>query len=117
MYAKLKSGGSSYDIVIPSDYMIGRMIAENMLEKLNFDNIPNYSFIMDEFKNKEYDLQNEYSVPYMWGIMGIIYNTQLVDPEDDIMSWNILWNEKYAKDILMFLNSRDAFAISLFRLG
>ena len=117
MYAKLKSGGASYDIIIPSDYMIARMINENMLEELNFDNIPNFSLIMDKFKVGDYDPEGRYSVPYTWGLVGIIYNKTLVDPEDNVASWNILWNEKYAKDILMFSNSRDAFAISQFRLG
>ncbi len=117
LYAKLKSGGTSYDIIIPSDYMISRMINEKMLEKLNFDNIPNKANIMDKFQTVDYDPKGEYSVPYTWGTVGIIYNTTLVDPEDDVNSWDILWNEKYAKDILMFSNSRDAFAISLFRLG
>jgi len=117
MYAKLKSGGASYDVIIPSDYMIARMINENMLEKLNFDNIPNASMIMDKFQTSDYDPDGLYSVPYTWGLVGIIYNTTLVDPEDNVNSWDILWNEKYAKDILMFSNSRDTFAISLFRLG
>lgn len=117
MYAKLKSGGASYDIIIPSDYMIARMINENMLEELNFDNIPNFSLIMDKFKVGDYDPEGRYSVPYTWGLVGIIYNKTLVDPEDNVASWDILWNEKYAKDILMFSNSRDAFAISQFRLG
>lgn len=117
MYAKLKSGGSSYDIIIPSDYMIARMINESMLEKLNFGNIPNFANIMEQFKSSTFDPTNEFSVAYLWGITGIIYNTSLIDPEDDISSWDILWNEKYAKDILMFSNSRDAFAISLMRLG
>lgn len=117
MYAKLKSGGSSYDVIIPSDYMIARMINENMLEKIDFSNIPNFKLISDNFKNNTFDPANEYAVPYMWGIMGIIYNKTLVDENDDISTWNILWNEKYAKDILMFSNSRDAFGISLIRLG
>ncbi len=117
MYAKLKSGGASYDVIIPSDYMIARMINENMLEELNFDNIPNFSLIMDKFKVGDYDPEGRYSVPYTWGLVGIIYNKTLVDPEDNVASWDILWNEKYAKDILMFSNSRDAFAISQFRLG
>ncbi|MHB1150929.1 MAG: ABC transporter substrate-binding protein [Eubacteriales bacterium] len=117
MYAKLKSGGSSYDVIIPSDYMIARMINENMLEKIDFSNIPNVRLISDNFKNNTFDPANEYSVPYMWGIMGIIYNKALVDENDDISTWDILWNEKYAKDILMFSNSRDAFGISLIRLG
>ncbi len=117
LYAKLKSGGAAYDIIIPSDYMIARLISEGMLEKLNFANIPNFSLIDDNYKNPDYDPTNEYSVPYTWGTVGIVYNTTLVDPEDDINTWNILWSEKYAKDILMFSNSRDAFAIALKRLG
>ena len=117
LYAKLKNGGSSYDIIIPSDYMIARMINEDMLEKLDFSNIPNYSLIMDKFKGIDYDPTEEYSVPYMWGMVGLIYNTTLVDPEDDVYSWSILWNEKYANNILMFSNSRDAFAIACKYLG
>lgn len=117
LYAKLKNGGSSYDIIIPSDYMIARMINEDMLEKLDFSNIPNYSLIMDKFKGIDYDPTEEYSVPYMWGMVGLIYNTTMVDPEDDVYSWSILWNEKYANNILMFSNSRDAFAIACKYLG
>ena len=118
LYAKLKNGGSSYDIIIPSDYMIARMINEDMLEKLDFSNIPNYdALIMDKFKGMDYDPTEEYSVPYTWGMVGIIYNTTLVDEEDDIESWQILWNEKYANNILMFSNSRDAFAIACKYLG
>lgn len=117
LYAKLKNGGSSYDIIIPSDYMIARMINEDMLEKLDFSNIPNYSLIMDKFKGIDYDPTEEYSVPYMWGMVGLIYNTTMVDSEDDVYSWSILWNEKYANNILMFSNSRDAFAIACKYLG
>jgi len=117
LYAKLKMGGSQYDIIIPSDYMISRMINEGMLKKLNFENIPNFSFIDEKFVNPDYDPTNEYSVPYLWGIVGIIYNTTLVDEEDDVTSWDILWNEKYANNILMFSNSRDTFGIALKRLG
>lgn len=117
MYAKMKSGGTSYDIVIPSDYMISRMINEGMLEKLDFSNIPNFGYIREDLKNPEYDAKNEYSVPYMWGVVGIIYNTTLVDPEDDVFSWDILWNEKYEGNIFMFSNSRDTFGIALKHLG
>ena len=81
-------------------------------KKLDFSNIPNYgNLIMDKFKGMEYDPTEEYSVPYTWGMVGLIYNTTLVDEEDDVGSWSILWNEKYANDILMFSNSRDAFAV------
>ena len=118
LYAKLKNGGSSYDVIIPSDYMIARMINEDMLEKLDFSNIPNYeNLIMDKFKEMDYDPTEEYSVPYTWGMVGLIYNTTLVDEGDDIGSWSILWNEKYANNILMFSNSRDAFAIACKYLG
>ncbi|MBR6740278.1 MAG: spermidine/putrescine ABC transporter substrate-binding protein [Clostridia bacterium] len=114
LYTKLKTGGSSYDIIIPSDYMIAKLIEEDMLEKLNFENIPNYKYIDESFKNTDYDPTNEYSVPYTWGTVGIIYNTKYVDPID---SWSALWDERYSDKILMFGNSRDAFAISAFLLG
>ncbi len=117
LYAKLKNGGSSYDIIIPSDYMIARMVNEDMLEELNFDNIPNYKLILDRFRGMEYDPEEKYSVPYTWGMVGLIYNTTLVDEEDELDSWSILWNEKYANNILMFSNSRDAFAIACKYLG
>jgi len=118
LYAKMKSGGgAAYDIIIPSDYMIARLINEDMLEELNFDNIPNYALIDDRYKNPDYDPENKYSVPYTWGTVGIIYNTTLVDPEDDMATWSVLWNEKYAGDILMFSNSRDAFMIAEKLLG
>ena len=116
LYTKLKTGGSTYDVIIPSDYMIGRLIHEDMLEELNFDNIPNYANIDDSFKNTAYDPENKYSVPYTWGTVGIIYNTKFVD-EADVGSWNLLWNSKYAGKILMFDNCRDAFAIAEFLNG
>ena len=115
LYSKLKSGGSNYDVIIPSDYMIARLIKEGMLEKLNFDNIPNASNIMDSFKGQNYDPTDEYSVPYSWGTVGIIYNTTMVEGTPD--SWDILWDEKYSNNILMFNNSRDAFGIAQKLLG
>lgn len=117
MYAKLKSGGTSYDVVIPSDYMVSRMINEGMLEKLDFSNIPNFEYIREDLRYPEYDPKNEYSVPYMWGVVGIVYNTTMVDPEDDIATWDILWDIDYAGNIFMFSNSRDTFGIALKRLG
>ena len=116
MYAKLKSGATSYDVIIPSDYMIERMISEGMLAELNFDNIPNYEHIVDQFRNQYYDPDNRYSVPYTYGMVGVIYNTTMVD-EADVGSWNLLWNEKYAGKILQFNNSRDAFGTAMYRLG
>ena len=116
LYSKLAGGGADYDIIIPSDYMISRLIDEDKLEPLNFDNIPNFSDVDPELKNPEYDPENLYSVPYMWGLMGVIYNTTMVD-EADTGSWDLLWNEKYSNDILMIDNSRDAIGIALKRLG
>ena len=115
LYSKLVSGGASYDVIIPSDYMVSRMINEGMLEKLNFDNIPNFRYIDEEYRNMGYDPTNEYSVPYTWGLVGIFYNKQYVTEEID--SWDILWEEKYAGKILMFDNPRDAFGIAQKRLG
>lgn len=115
MYTKLKSGSANYDIVIPSDYMISRMIKEDMLEKLDFNNIPNAEFIMDRFRQTSYDPTGEYTVPYTWGTVGLIYNTTMVEEAPD--SWAALWDERYKGDILMFLNSRDAFGIAQKLLG
>ena len=114
MYAKLKAGGSSYDVIIPSDYMIAKLIEEDMLLPLDFDNIPNYANIGEEFKNKDYDPENKFSVPYTWGTVGVIYNTKYVAPVD---SWSALWDENYSGKILMFGNSRDAFMVSSLLLG
>ena len=116
MYAKLSNGGITVDVIIPSDYMIGRMRQENMLLELNYDNIPNAQYIDDSFKGMAYDPENKYSVPYTWGTVGIIYNTKYVD-EADVTGWELLWNEKYAGKILMFDNSRDAFGIAEYLLG
>ncbi len=117
LYGKLANGATGYDVIIPSDYMIGQMIEEDMLEPLNFDNIPNFSDVVPALKNPEYDPENLYSVPYMFGILGIIYNPGMVDEGEDMETWNVLWNEKYAGDILMFDNSRDTIGIALKKLG
>ena len=116
MYSKLSNGGITVDVIIPSDYMIARLISEDMLLPLNFDNIPNYRYVDENFKNTSYDPDNTYSVPYTWGTVGILYNTQYVD-EADVTGWELLWNEKYADKILTFGNSRDAFGIAQFLLG
>lgn len=116
LYAKLSSSLSRYDIIIPSDYMIARMINEGMLEKINFDNIPNISMIDDKYRFTDFDKTGEYSVPYTWGTVGVVYNSKYVD-EEDTGSWDLLWNEKYSGAILMFSNSRDAYGIALKRLG
>lgn len=117
LYAKLAIGGSDYDVIIPSDYMVAKLIRNDMLEKLDFDNIPNFSFIDENFRNPQYDPTNEYSVPYTWGTVGIFYNKNMVEESEDEIGWDILWDPKYAGQILMFDNSRDAFAIAQTRLG
>ena len=116
MYSKLANGGITVDLIFPSDYMIARMISEDMLLPLDFDNIPNYQYIDENFRNTAYDPENTYSVPYTWGTVGILYNTKYVE-EEDITGWELLWNEKYAGKILTFGNSRDAFGIAQFMLG
>ena len=115
LYSMLSSGTADYDVIIPSDYMISRLISEDMLEKLDFDNIPNYSYIDDAYKGLEYDPDNEYSVAYTWGTVGIIYNTTMLDYVPD--SWSVLWDENLSGQILMFDNSRDALGIALKYLG
>ena len=116
MYSKLSNGGITVDVIIPSDYMIARLIEEDMLLEIDFDNIPNYQYIDENFKNTSYDPENKYSVPYTWGTVGILYNTKYVD-EADVTGWELLWNEKYAGKILMFGNSRDAFGVAQYLLG
>ncbi len=116
MYAKLSNGGITVDVIIPSDYMVGRMRQEGMLMELNYDNIPNAQYIDPSFRGMAYDPEDKYSVPYTWGTVGIIYNTKYVD-EADVTGWELLWNEKYADKILMFDNSRDAFGIAEYLLG
>ncbi|MGP1586006.1 MAG: ABC transporter substrate-binding protein [Schwartzia sp. (in: firmicutes)] len=111
MYVKVKAGGSDYDLVIPSDYMIERMRREDMLEKIDFTKVPNYALVDEKFKNLYYDPKNEYSVPYMWGTVGIIYNRKMV--EDPVDSWGILWNPKYAKQIFVMDSIRDSVGMAL----
>lgn len=116
MYAKLAHGGSQYDIIIPSDYMIARLIDEDMLEKIDYNNIPNIKYIDDKYRYTDFDPNAEYSVPYTWGMVGLVYNTNYVTAEE-ASSWDVLWNEKFKGKVLMFGNSRDAFAIALKKLG
>ena len=115
LYSLLKNGGANYDVIVPSDYMISQLIEEDMLAELNYDNIPNFSLIDDRFKNLSYDPENKYTVPYTWGTLGIIYNSAMVDEE--ITSWSAVFDEKYAGDVLLIGNSRDALAMGLYYLG
>jgi len=115
LYAGLQFGTIVADVVIPSDYMIARLIAEDMLYELNFDNIPNIELIDPRFRNLEFDPDERFSVPYMTGTVGIIYNTRFIT--ESPTSWGALWDERWAGHILMFDNPRDAFGIALKYLG
>ena len=115
MYQKIKTNPGTYDLVVPSDYMIEKMIKEDMVEKIDFNNIPNYQYINPEFKNLSYDPNNEYSVPYMWGTIGILYDTTKVT--EPVTSWDILWDSKYKDDVYMFNSLRDSLAIALIKAG
>ena len=115
MYSKVAMGGSGYDVVVPSDYMIAQMIEEGLLAELNFDNIPNFSLISDRFKNLVYDPDNKYSVPYTWGTLGIIYNPTMIS--DEIDSWEALFDMRYEGMASMIGNPRDAIATALMYLG
>ena len=117
LYAKLSSDAVSYDVIIPSDYMIARLASEGLLAELDFNNIPNYdTCISDDFRGLYYDPENKYSVPYTYGMVGVIYNANVVD-EADIGDWDLMWNEKYTGDILQFNNARDAFGTAFYKLG
>lgn len=115
MLAKIESGSSYFDLVFPSDYVIEEMISKDMLHKIDFTNIPNFQYIDDRFKNLEYDPENEYSVPYFWGTLGILYNSEEITQTVD--SWDILWNEKYSGQILMLDSMRDTIGVALKRKG
>lgn len=117
MYPKVQSGAIAYDVVCPSDYMIQRMIENDLLTEIDYSNIPNLKYIDDVYMDmsKQFDPENKYSIPYLWGTVGILYNKSLVDEPVD--SWDILWDEKYQDSILMQDSVRDAFAVALKKLG
>lgn len=117
LYAKLRAGGSSYDVIIPSEYMIGRMVQEDMLEEINKANVPNLKNIDSALLNMNFDPNNAHSIPYTWGTVVLIYNKDLVSADTDVETWDLLWNEKYKGNILMFNNPRDAYGIALKKLG
>ena len=115
LYPKIKNGGASYDIIVPSDYMIERMISEKMLLPIDVEGIPNYKYISDDYKGMYFDPEDEYSVPYNVGMVGLIYNTKMVTEKPT--SWRVMWDEQYKGKILMIDNPRDAFAIPQKILG
>ncbi|WP_157153820.1 ABC transporter substrate-binding protein [Brachyspira murdochii] len=117
MYVKLKVGGIQYDVIIPSDYMIERLINEKLIQKLNYNNIPAHTNIASRFKNLPFDPTGEYSLAYTWGVTGIVYNRQMVTENETDIDWDILFDKKYKGQILMYYNPRDAFAIAQAYLG
>ncbi len=127
MYAKIESGAAAYDVIIPSDYMIQRMVKENMLLELDISKIDNYKYIDEKFKGDNVYYEEDripgeedkiYSIPYFYGMIGIIYNTEMVDKADaEKQSWDLMWDEKYSKNILQFNNNRDAFGTAMYKLG
>ena len=115
LYSQLELGGVNYDVIVPSDYMIARLIAEDRLQPLDYSKIPNYEKIGEQYKGLSFDPNNEYTVPYTWGTLGIIYNTTMVD--EPITSWEVMFSDQYAGEILLIDNSRDAFGMALYYLG
>ncbi len=115
MYSKLSMGASDFDVIVPSDYMIARLLEEDLLLPLNYSSIPNFQYISEDFRNLYYDPENRYTVPYTYGVVGIIYNANAVD-EADVGDWDLLWNEKYQNRILQFNNPRDAFGTAMYML-
>ena len=115
MYIKVSNNSTAYDILVPSDYMVEKLISENLLYEINHDNIPNLKNIGSQYMNQPYDKGNKYSVPYMWGTMGILYNKTMV--KEPVKSWDILWDDKYAGQVLMLNSERDIISITLRKLG
>ena len=115
MYASVEPGNVKYDILFPSDYMIEKMINRDMLQKIDFSKLSNYENIDKQFLNLPYDANNEYSVPYMWGTVGIVYNKTMV--EEPVDSWDILWDSKYKGQIFMYDSERDSIMVALKKLG
>ena len=117
LYVKLKVGGIQYDVIIPSDYMIEKLIKENLVRKLNYNNIPAHTNIANRFKKLPFDPTGEYSLAYTWGVTGIVYNRKLVTEAENDIDWKILFDKKYKGQILMYYNPRDAFGIAQAYLG
>lgn len=115
MYIKLKQGTDAFDIVVPSDYMIERLIAEDLIEKIDLTQVPNFEGVNENLKNPAFDPNNEYSVPYFWGTGGIIYNKANIT--NSIDSWTDLFDEEYDGQIVMYNSSRDSIAVALKALG
>lgn len=116
MMIALRTSPGAYDVVIPSDYCVERMIKEGLIQEINFDNVPNFSYIREDMRNADYDPESKYTVPFMWGTLGILYDSTQVT-EEEASTWDILWDEKYADNIFMMLSQRDTMAIGLIHCG
>lgn len=115
MMVQVEANPGAFDVVFPSDYMVERMLAKDLLAEINYDNIPNAKFILENLRDPSYDPQGKHSIPYMWGTVGILYNTKMVD--DPVDTWGILWNEKYAGSVFMMDSIRDSMGITMKYLG
>ncbi|UHR03074.1 spermidine/putrescine ABC transporter substrate-binding protein [Peptoniphilus sp. GNH] len=111
LYVKVKKSSDSYDVIVPSDYMIERMIAENLIQKIDFKNVPNFAGVFEDIKNPDFDPTNEYSIPYFWGTVGIIYNKKLIDYP--VSGFKDLWDKRNVGKIIMYNSIRDAIAVAL----
>lgn len=116
MLVSMRANVGAYDVVIPSDYMVERMIKEGLIQEINMDNVPNYAYIKENLKHADYDPESKYTVPFMWGTLGILYDTTRVS-EDEVTTWKVLWDEKYANDIIMMNSLRDTMGIGLIMNG
>ena len=116
MYTKIKQGGTAYDLTIPSEYMVTKMRKAHLLDQLDQKQIPNLKYIGKSFLHKSFDQNNDYSVPYFWGTLGIVYNDKFVKP-GAIKTWNDLWSKKYRRQILLVDSARDAMGMALVSLG
>lgn len=112
MMIALRTSPGSYDVVVPSDYCVERMIKEGLIQEINFENVPNFTYIREDLRNADYDPEGKFTVPFMWGTLGILFDTNKVSAED-ASSWKILWDEQYADQIFMMLSLRDAMLIGL----
>ena len=115
MIVQVEANPGAFDVCFPSDYIIERMIAKDLLAEINYDNVPNFEQIIDKLRNPDYDPENKYSVPYMWGTVGILYNKDMI-PEPN-QSWSILWDTQYQKNVFMLDSYRDSMGITLKYLG
>ena len=115
MMVQVEANPGAFDVVFPSDYMVERMLKKDLLHEINYDNIPNAKYILENLRNPSYDPNGAHSIPYMWGTVGILYNTTMVD--DPVDTWGILWNEKYAGNVFMMDSIRDSMGVTLKYMG